>query len=299
MNYSIQGACTSTSVPDCTSSVADEIGQVPSDFNPSIITVTVGADDINFAGCIKSMFLDGDLALTASTDPCNNTRLTASLAALKVNLTADLQTLITNYPHAAIYVMDYYNPFPPPVNPGQSTCALSKGIAVLYEYAKLKSWWKVAKLYVEHRHKFAADAEFVQSQLFNDAGSILDQLNSTINSTTGDLATVFNTNDFAGHDICASSDRWVFSPRLALNMSFKAGPMQVPVPPLSFGDPRCPDPVAPDDWNRTIDANFDTTSFGVEISGNIDLSLGVNCLPHPNTAGQYAIASDFMQQTGQ
>jgi lysophospholipase L1-like esterase len=297
-NYAIQGACSSSSVPGCASSVAEEIGDISSGFNPSIITVTVGANDIDFGDCLKSMIADSDLTLTASTDPCNNASLTASLATLQTNLTSDLQTLSTDYPHATIYVMNYYNPFPPsPRSNPKAVCVVDKAITLLYEHAKLKSWLKAVRLYADDQGQFTRDAEFVQYMIYEDSMSILNRLNSTINSAAAGLATVFNTDDFAGHDICARK-KWVFAPTLSVTMFFNVGPVSVSVTPLSYGGDACPDPVGPSDWNVEVDTEFGATIHHVDFSGEIDFSMGVNCMPHPNAAGQKAIASDFLHQTG-
>jgi lysophospholipase L1-like esterase len=294
-DYAIQGAC-AVSLAGCPSSVANEIGQIPDSFAPSLITLTVGADDINFGGCLKSILADSDLSMTAPSDPCSSKNLEASLAALSDNLTADLSTLSAKYPGVPIEVMDYYNAFPPAPAANESPCGLDKLVGLLYEHAQQNSWLKVAKLYVLHPRKFNEDARYVQAQIYSDGQSVLAQLNATINAAAAGYAKVINTSDFSGHDICAGNARWVFEPTVAASISLHVGPVHGSAH-FSTGGEVCPDPVAPEDWNIKVSKTFDIKKL--KISGSLNLSMGVNCLPHPNTAGQAAIASDFAQQAGQ
>ena len=53
---------------------------------------------------------------------------------------------------------------------------------------------------------------------------MLNQLNAAINTTSSGVAKVVNTNDFAGHDICAHGSEWACSPTFAIDMSLKVGP---------------------------------------------------------------------------
>ena len=294
-DYAIEGACAVSSA-DCPSSVAQEIGQVPDSFTPSLITLTVGADDINFGGCLKSILSGSDLSMTAPSDPCSPANLKASLAALSQNLTADLTTLSAKYPGVPVEVMDYYNPFPPAPAANGPSCTLDQLVGLLYEHAQLNSWPKVLKLYLFHPSKFGKDARYVQARIHADGQSVLSRLNSTINAAAASSnAKIINTNDFTGHDICAGNARWVFEPTVAASMSLRVGPVHGSAH-FSTGGQVCPDPVAPEDWNLKVSKTFDIKKL--KTSGSLNLSIGVNCLPHPNTAGQAAIANDFAQQGG-
>lgn len=289
-DYAIEGAC-SVSNANCPSSVAQEITQVPSSFKPSLITLTVGADDINFGGCLKSILASADLSMTSPSDPCNATTLTASLAALRQNLTSDLSTLATNYPGVPIEVMDYYNPFPPATT--ATPCAISKGVDLIYQHARLHTWFNVAKLYLFSPKQFTKDAQNVQAQLYADGQSVVSALNSTINAAAAaGNAQVISTANFAGHDMCSSS-QWVFEPTISASLMLRMGKHQTSSS-FSSGGAVCPDPVAASDWNKKVSKSFGINLLG--ISGSFSFSMGVNCAPHPNAAGQEAIAGDFAQQ---
>jgi hypothetical protein len=123
---------------------------------------------------------------------------------------------------------------------------------------------------------------------------VLKQLNAAINTTAGGSAKVVNTDDFAGHDICAHGSEWVFSPTFAIEMSLKVGPAGGSAHLSVGGDEVCPDPVSSVDKNFTISEQF-TNSF-LHISGSLNIAGGLNCLPHPTVAGQTAIAGDFLNQ---
>lgn len=295
-NYAIEGACASTT-DGCTSSVDQEIRQVPSSFKPSLITLTVGADDINFAGCIESIIVNSDLSMTASGDPCNHTRLSASLTAFQRSLSADLQTLSVTYPGVPVDVMDYYNPFPAPPGSHGTACVLNDGVGLLYEHAQTKSWAKTVEMYLRHPTKFEDNARLVQKRIYDDAQSVLSQLNSTINTVArADGSTVVNAGDFAGHDMCQKgAAKWVFEPTLAVNMSLRAGAFHKTTG-FSTGGQVCPDPIKSAEWDLTISKSFDSKSL--HASGSFYLRLGLNCAPHPDTNGQTALARDFLQQSG-
>ena len=295
-NYAIEGACASTA-DGCNSSVDQEIRQVPSSFRPSLITLTVGADDIDFADCMKSIIADSDLSMRASSDPCNHTKLAANLAAFQKSLSTDLQTLSSIYPGVPVDVMDYYNPFPQPPSAHGTACVLNKAVGLLYEHSQIKSWPKVVELYIRHPTKFENDARYVQKQIYNDAQSVLSQLNSTINAAAAaGVATVIKTNDFTGHDMCQKGNsKWVFEPTFAVSMSLRAGSLHKTAG-FSSGGQVCPDPVPSAEWNKKVSKSFDVKRL--HISGRFDLALGLNCTPHPNTNGQVAIANDFQHQGG-
>ena len=88
-----------------------QIQQVPASFTPSLITLTVGADDINFGGCFQSIIEAGDESMQSGADPCNPATLSRHLTDFKRKLANDLKTLQGKYPGVPIQVMDYYNPF--------------------------------------------------------------------------------------------------------------------------------------------------------------------------------------------
>jgi hypothetical protein len=296
LNESVDGVCASSTEPECTSqphSVDWQIRQVPGYFKPSVITMTVGADDIDFKDCLLSIFGPPfDFKLQSTADPCSPNGLPYSLGTnlseFQQSLTTDLQTLSSNYPGVSIYVMDYYNPFPPPPSATASPCVLGKVYGVPYEKYDLgESWYTIGKNFVLHHAKFVNDARAAQAQLYNDAQSILGQLNATINAAAAGIANVVNTNDFTGHSICGPGAQWVFYPTAAAKFSVTI-PIANKTFKFAFGGEICPDPVPANEWNahQTVNTKY--------LQGT--LAVGENCVPHPTTVGQQSIANDFLQQ---
>ena len=291
LNESVEGVCASSTEPVCSNqphSVDWQIIQVPGSSTPSQITVTVGANDIDFADCLKAVLTKADFSMTSSGDPCNPTSLTQDLTAFKQSLTTDLQTLSSKYPGVPIQVMDYYNPFPQPPTPTGSPCLLDKIEAIPYEHTDLhESWATIFRNYILHRSKYVKDARTVQMMMYNGAQTVLGKLNAAVNAAAGGIAKVVDTSDFTGHGICGSGSQWVFYPTVAARFSVTI-PLLHKTVNLSFGGQICPDPVPANEWNAKETVN---TQY---VKGT--LATGVNCFPHPTTEGQQAIANDFYQQ---
>lgn len=292
-NYAVEGVCAGTGNACPAHSVDWQIQQVPASFTPSLITLTVGADDINFGGCFESIIKDGDESMQSPADPCNPPTLSRHLADFKRKLTTDLNTLKGRYPGVPIQVMDYYNPFPAAPAAKQSACLFSDVAALTYDNARM-GWLDTVKRFILHHGQFSSDARTVQGLLYKDSQTILNQLNGAINTASSGLATVVNTNDFAGHDICARGSEWVFSPTFAVDISLKVGSVGKSAHLSIGGDEVCPDPVSPVDKNFKISKQFKNTFL--HISGSLDIAGGLNCLPHPTVDGQTAIANDFLNQ---
>jgi len=292
-NYAVEGVCAGIG-NDCPAHSVDwQIQQVPASFTPSLITLTVGADDINFGGCFESIIENGDESMQSPADPCYPATLSRHLADFKRKLASDLTTLQGKYPGVPIQVMDYYNPLPPAPAAEQSACLFSDVATLTYEHAQI-GWLNTVDTFILHHSKFNSDARTVQGLLYKDAQTVLNQLNTAINTTANGHATVVNTNDFAGHDICAQGSEWVFSPTFAIDMSLKVGSVSKSAHLEIGGDEACPDPVSPVDKNFKISEQF-KNSF-LHISGSLNIAGGLNCLPHPTVAGQTAIADDFLNQ---
>jgi lysophospholipase L1-like esterase len=292
-NYAVEGVCAGIGNHCPAHSVDWQIQQVPAGFTPSLITLTVGADDINFSGCFESIIENGDESMRSPADPCYPATLSRHLADFKRKLANDLTTLQGKYPGVPIQVMDYYNPLPPAPAAKQSACLFSDVAALTYEHARI-GWLNTVDTFILHHSKFNSEARTVQGLLYKDAQIVLSQLNTAINTTANGHATVVNTNDFAGHDICAHGSEWVFSPTFAIDMSLKVGSVGKSAHLEIGGDEVCPDPVSPADKNFKISVQFKNTFL--HISGSLNIAGGLNCLPHPTVAGQTAIADDFLNQ---
>jgi hypothetical protein len=289
-NDAAQGACAGVEEPNCPAqSVAWQIAHVPATFHPGTVTLTVGANDIDFAGCLKALFDPShpDLSLQAPSDPCNPTNLAPRLAALRVALRGDLQTLVEKYPTATVLVMAYYDPFPPAPSSGQSPCSLDEALTPFVAHSLGERWWREGADAVLGRGTFARQAAAVQGQISTDATMVIDRLNSSIAAAAGGgLAEVVGTGNFTGHDICAAGQPWIFAPDLSVRTTVLGRSTGV-----DFGGTTvCPAPVARADWTLHKDVAF--------VGGSLEFNVGVNCLPHPTAAGQAALCTDFLARTG-
>ena len=283
-DYAVEGACASSTEPHCKQHSMDwQIGKVPSTFTPGLVTVTVGADDIHFGDCLKAIIKEYDLYLQSPKDPCNPTTLAANLGALQQSLTTDLQTLSAKYPNAAIRVMNYYNPFPAPPSESDSPCFLDQVLTLFYAHSQGNGWPSVAAAYFLHHKEFLDEARSIQGLVYDEAQTVIGQLNDTIDTAATGLARVIDTSDFAGHDMCAHTSQWVFSPTLKIHLSFLGFHWN-----RSLGGEDCPDATAVNLLAEKKDISF--------VGGNLKLAASANCTPHPTQDGQAAIANDFFQQ---
>jgi hypothetical protein len=296
-NFAVEGACASSTVrPHCLADSVDwQITQVPGDFSPSLITLTVGADDINFAGCMESILLFGDESMKSHSDPCQASNLARDLAGFQTALAADLHTLAGKYPGVPIQVMDYYNPLPPPPAVGHAACGLFDPLALLAELLH-EGPLATAERYLLHPGTFARDVSAFQKQAYDDAQTILSKLNGAINATaTAAGASLVSTGDFAGHDLCAGSNAWVFAPTATEDIALRLGPVSLTSHHSVGGDEVCPDPI-PSASELNISVNRQFSIPALHLFASVVIGVGTNCVPHPTQTGQAAIAADFQNQ---
>ena len=291
-DYAVEGACTvdNLAVGCDKKSVADQLAEVEKDtsFTPSLITLDVGANDINFSGCIQYIFGNSDYTAANPADPCYGPTLQAKLAALQANLHSDLSRITAAYPHATVLVMDYYNPFP---GPAQAACTLFDGLNLVSWYHKYGSWLTVLQNYFGDTAQFNAQVSANQSTTAATAQGIIDGLNGAINAAAAGLATVITTGDFAGHDICQLSPQWLFSPKLLVELSWHGHSATFPL----TGGQYCQYPNANE---LALDQKLKYTFVDTPVGASASIIPTVNCMPHPTVAGQQAIANDFYQQSG-
>jgi lysophospholipase L1-like esterase len=305
-DYAVEGACTTTGVYNCPATpVSAQIAQAEADadqatprFAPSLVTIDVGADDIDFSECIEFIAEHQDYAMTNAEDRCSPGNLQPALTTFETNLKADLGTISTDFPDARILLMNYYNPFPPPPAANGSACAVGQGLVFEGEYkANKNSLLAVVKNYFQDPAKFGQMAISDQTQLYNDAQNVLTQLNGAIDAAAAAFSavTVITTDDFAGHGLCSANPEWVFSPRLSVALTLgnpaTAG-FRLAAFRIGGGQEACPAPPPPGKEKPTI---INVLDVGV---ASLDLLIQPNCSPHPTEVGQQALANDFYQQGG-
>jgi hypothetical protein len=247
------------------------------------VTLTVGANDINFSGCLSDEF-------QFKTDHClagniNNLLVSPSTSAHLKHLASNLQQIFArihaDFPNAAIDVTGYYQPFPPPPSSGSDACPVftvpalaalqsQQGIGLAAILAYLKN---LPQFESEFQTRFYIVSSFLQGQLDQ-----VIQGAATAAQVAGlpvryiDLSSTFN-----GHDICQGAHSWVFAPRLIADI---AAILNVD---YTFGTPTCPDPAPALEGSEVQKTIFhDSLGFAIFYS---------NCIPHPLQVGQRAIAS--------
>lgn len=181
--------------------------------DPDLITVTIGANDIQFSACFQALLFE--VVGKGASDPCNDAALKRSLAALKINLGLVLGQLRDLFPDAEIAVTRYFNMLPPSVdnNPASACSAMS----YLYAYHSFinNGFGSLAGSLLTQ--SFDGDVAAFQADLFLRATSVLSKLNASI----ADVANAFGATvvplNFGGHDFCqdypgSTSTAWVLAP---------------------------------------------------------------------------------------
>jgi lysophospholipase L1-like esterase len=174
---------------------------------PTLVTIQVGADDVDFAGCLagllglpKNPFFDSTTCVEQSGADGSYylpTRVLTELASLRTGLTDIIQTVHSEAPYAQIAVLDYYQPIPTESEPLVDTIGASP-ICVALNVAQASG--KLASI--------SAQADFLQGQLNS---VILEVANSFDYVTPVDISGAF-----AGHEMCVAdtggnSQNWVFN----------------------------------------------------------------------------------------
>jgi lysophospholipase L1-like esterase len=263
----------SPSTPDTckTSVLSDELPKVT--VKPDLITLTVGANDIQFDKCFEALVLE-TLGLATDPNPCQGETFDSRLKALSDNLSLLFTRLKENHPGVPIYVMEYYNPLPPPPASAADICLLARLIA--YKNGKTGD----------------TAASEQQTHLYNTAESIIERLNQTIEDAASAAGVNTVPLHFQGHDLCRTltggyvSDTWVYGPSVH-------GEFQVLRQTIQRVDFDLPDPCpVPHSEDRPYPIK------GSVVGYEYDFTVSVNCMPHPTRGGQSAIAAAFRATIG-
>jgi lysophospholipase L1-like esterase len=291
-NFAISGACADMSpqLANCGSlsspkqTVAGELLTAQSmNLQPSLVTLTVGGNDINFESCIKSL-----LGVSTST-PCSDTK--ADLAAIKSNVTSQLVEIKGLYPGVPVILTLYYDPLPPTltsITNSNSPCSQESVLYAIHQFVQQGDWLGAAKTLVTGNVGSGGKKFF--NNLFSQASSIENKLNSTLTnaaSTAKKLGVDVQTVqlDFSGHDFCqdysGGNGGWIFGPQIfASGEVTHLGSATVSYTPTDI----C---VVPD-----AGCNIESKS-GSGHGYSYSYKVSINDLPHPTAAGQQAIANQL------
>ena len=311
-DMAIEGACSVQTEEFCKDrdSVDLQLDAVKADFSPTVVTLTVGADDIDFSQCIATLLEDNDLNINDPKNDCTADKnapnnLSKSLTAFEAGLTSDLTDIQAKYPDVPILIMDYYNPFAPPVANDRNVCAISEGLVVNKTYKTTNSWLAVVQQYIGDHSAFLAEAAKDQQTLYTDASGILNKLNGTIDDVADGFSgvTVVDPTAFTGHDICSGGAEWVFAPTLSIAFAHverdPADPKKEKLVKedlgfkLSGGD-ACPDPLNEDTKAKVLKlADFTGSGNDKKEYAALVFVMRLNCFPHPTALGQQQLAAAF------
>jgi lysophospholipase L1-like esterase len=271
-NLARAGACAAP-VAGCTSSVlADQVPRITR--TPTLVTLTVGANDIHFAECFAALF-----ATPTPNDPCAPAEYRANLATLRSNLARLLDTVHARFPRATVLVSRYYDPLPVSQHDlcGLGTAQFSGG-GIADRFVR-----RVAERLLRER------LDAWQARIFQQAATQLAQLNAVIDATGAAHGARVVAVDFAGHDLCAPQP-WVFGPDVRADVRFRwAGPDYDEHLAID-GTVRCHAPCGPP---TPFSTRFKATVGTLSVDGTLD----PNGTPHPDAAGQRALAAAFAAAT--
>jgi hypothetical protein len=164
---------------------------------PGLVTIQVGADDIDFASCLESLlgvptnpWMHVENCVTVTKNRYSLTsKVQTELASLTQGLSASIAFIKNRAPAAQIVVVGYYQIIPAANSPLQGTSTACRDLRL----SRPGGAWRTA---------IRAEADFLQQQL-NGA------ISSAVAKRPG-VAYVDIQNLFQGHEMC-TPDTWLFS----------------------------------------------------------------------------------------
>jgi lysophospholipase L1-like esterase len=292
-NFSVSGATSSTvlgvQLPQAEQYVAHHRA-----VQPRLITLTIGANDIDFVDCLQSIGL-GILGADKA-DPCSGATFDAHIATLRTNIAAIVARVQRDFPGVPIAVTQYFDMFPAaPTAQKSSVCSLMPYLWALHEAEQghlVSLGWSIVN------RSFDDKVAAFQGQLHDHALAVLHTLNDTIASSVGSAATIVPL-DFTGHDFCAdypgAGSGWIFAPaaggHIEVHWAGLSRTRDFAFLPTDTCVPQQPGPgcnvVAPIHTSGT--KSFREALQRVTVDYRFDIAL--NAFPHLTPAGNAHVAS--------
>jgi lysophospholipase L1-like esterase len=308
-NFAVEGATAArTSASGVLAQICESVGgsvdltrtgctaPAPAPITPRFITITVGADDINFPQCMIGALESG----IQPNNPCAGNNFTKALKGLQANLSLDLQVLQQYYPGTPIIVTGYYNPFG---TSGEAlllapncplvTAAVVVPMTLAHEWARLFKY--LLELHVRATSgvggvpgdNYATDAE-----LSAFARQVLLRLNNTLATVAASQANVTFAPLALTEGLCSSSEQ-IFEPQVRVSYTVKVPFQPDKTENFEFGQ-----------QTTCIDQDPFEQKFTKSGSGTVSLIAGAvlqysysvssNCVPHPTISGQVSIAKQVL-----
>jgi lysophospholipase L1-like esterase len=268
---------------------------------PRLITLTVGADDIDFSGCMIGFLKDG----IRPENPCASNNLARRLSELRSNLTNDFRLLTAYYPDVQVILTGYFNPLGDH-NVVPNTCPLVTA-AVVGPWITHDSWQPLLKYVLSYvarsqignpqpppqNEYTAALLSAFTRQAVTRLNNTLAGVAATLNPATGRPYALFIPLDLGSHGLCDASPL-VFDPLFTGSVGLE-GPGAGPPIPLDFGHQNpCQGPKDPVEARLTYGPAQGTISL---IAGQVltyKYFFTPNCVPHPTIAGQRVLADEVL-----
>jgi Tol biopolymer transport system component/lysophospholipase L1-like esterase len=287
-NYAISGACAATHAelgadprtPDtCKESVLNtQLTRVSG--SPRLITLTVGANDIQFSKCFQAKAFKA-VGFAAEDDPCSGGTFQSHLGALASNLASVLSKVKERFPMAKVVLTKYYQPFPAPALDDSEICPVYEPLAVQRNPRALLDDGLL--------NRIAGD---IQNSLWSQTNTVLSKLNKTIQNAANKARVSTVPLRFSSHDFCQTlaggsvEDTWVYGPKL--DVSVQTFGLIETTRSWSYTLPdAC---LVPREGDETIYHQSGSGGrFGIFYSWAG--TFQVNCAPHPTQNGQEAIAT--------
>jgi lysophospholipase L1-like esterase len=314
-NFAVSGACVATaesghpSTPaSCVSEKsiltrqladADRFEAAYGALRPDIVTVTIGANDIQFAGCLQAL-LAGEFGVQVEDDPCSPESLGAHLEALGSNLDAALQQIERRYPFAKVAVTSYFNPMPSKViEGGEPPCDAMRYLYPAQRY-RAKGVDGLAGVLTDIvRGRLDEKASEYQNKMFSRAERVVKPLSRTLQKTVKQRSATFVPLDFTGHDFCqdyqdGNPDAWVFAPLVEGSLALGVTSLDATFVPTTRCVPQLPAPGcnvrAPIVIAETV---AEKKILGTSYVLSYQLFALLNDFPHLTPAGQAFVGQEI------
>ena len=281
-DFAISGACAG----GCNQSIlGTELPAAESmHLKPNLVTVTVGADDIQFGNC----FL-GTLGVITNS-PCNGQTFTNNLNTLKVNLGKALSRISADYPGTPIAITQYYNPLPTALTSNNSSiCSVISPLLYISLLAQ-HQYMQAADLSMDHL--LGRESKQYQQTIYDTAVRVLGSLNKVIGSVASNYKNVTAVPvDFTGHDFCqdypGGSGGWVFGPSLRATFGYQFGLLSNFYQAQYSPNDQCNETIKGCYYAYTGSGSGDDWGFKY----NYTYIFSTNDFPHPTPGGQKEIAN--------
>jgi lysophospholipase L1-like esterase len=304
-DFAVEGAKATDVLAQICESVGGSVGltqtgctaPAPAPITPRFITLTVGANDVNFPECMTQALEFGP----KPGNPCAGGHLSSALNNLKNHLAVDLAVLDNYYPNVPVIITGYYNPlgntsgpFLLPTNCPLVTAAVAIPLTLAHNWKALFNY--ALELYARAANKIpGVPSENIAADALLSAFSrqILQRLNSTLaNIASGQPNVTFVPLGIGSQGLCSSSPL-IFEPQVRATYTLKVPFSSDKTDTFEFGQQAtC---VYPDPFEQKFTkSGSGTVSLVAGAVLDYSYSVNPNCLPHPTISGQVSIAKQVL-----